>query len=71
MKENKMKNLFQICIIFDDMGENKKCMRGEKLLETLYVRGRHFCCSTFTSVQSYKMLSPVLRQMQQHYIFLD
>lgn len=62
MKENNMKKVFQIAIILDDMGENKQFMRSERLLETLYVRGRHFMCSTFTSVQSYKMLSPVLRK---------
>ena len=44
------------------MGENRQFMRGEKLLETLYVRGRHFACSTFTSVQTYKMLNPSLRK---------
>ena len=52
------------------MGENRQFMRGEKLLETLYVRGRHFACSTFTSVQTYKMLNPILRKnCTQMYIF--
>ena len=70
MKKNNMKKLFQICIILDDMGENRQFMRGEKLLETLYVRGRHFACSTFTSVQTYKMLNPILRKnCTQMYIF--
>ena len=65
-----MKKLFQICIILDDMGENKEFMRNSRLLETLYVRGRHFACSTFTSVQSYKMLNPVLRKnFTDMYIF--
>ena len=62
MKQNNIKKLFQICIILDDMGENKEFMRNSRLLETLYVRGRHFACTTFTSVQSYKMLNPVLRK---------
>ena len=70
MKKNNMKKLFQICITLDDMGENRQFMRGEKLLETLYVRGRHFACSTFTSVQTYKMLNPILRKnCTQMYIF--
>ena len=55
--------------ILDDMGENKQFMRGERLLETIYVRGRHFACSTFTSVQSYKMFSLVLRKNATAFFF--
>ena len=54
MKNNNTKKLFQILIIADDMSENKEFMRGSRLLETLYVRGRHIGISTITSVQGYK-----------------
>ena len=70
MKKNNLKKLFQILIVIDDMSENKQFMRGSRLLETLYVRGRHIGISTITSVQSYKLLNPICRKNDtQMYIF--
>ena len=70
MKKNNMKKLFQIAIIIDDMTENKQFMRNSRLLETLYVRGRHIGISTITSVQGYKMINTVIRKnATQLYIF--
>ena len=62
--------LFRSLIVIDDMSENKQFMRGSRLLETLYVRGRHIGISTITSVQSYKLLNPICRKnATQMYIF--
>ena len=70
MKKNDMKKLYQILIVIDDMSENKQFMRGSRLLETLYVRGRHIGISTITSVQSYKLLNPICRKnATQLYVF--
>ena len=70
MKKNGMKKLYQILIVIDDMSENKQFMRNSRLLETLYVRGRHIGISTITSVQGYKMINTVIRKnATQLYIF--
>ena len=70
MKKNNMKKLFQILLVIDDMSENKQFMRGSRLLETLYVRGRHIGISTITSVQGYKKINNVIRKnATQLYIF--
>jgi len=62
MKDNKMKNLFQILIIIDDFAEDKSFMRNSKLLHSLFTRGRHLGISTIVSTQVLKLLSPIIRK---------
>ena len=61
MKRNKMKRLFQILILLDDVADDKQLCRNSRLLNSLYVRGRHDAISVITSVQYYHTLSPVIR----------
>lgn len=70
MKSNKMKKLFQICIILDDMIDDKKLCRNSRLLDQLYIRSRHDCISVITSVQYYHSIAPVIRvNATQLYVF--
>ena len=70
MKRNKMKRLFQILILLDDVADDKQLCRNSRLLNSLYVRGRHDAISVITSVQYYHTLSPVIRvNATQLYVF--
>ena len=70
MKRNKMKRLFQIPIRLDDVADDKQLCRNSRLLNSLYVRGRHDAISVITSVQYYHTLSPGIRvNATQLYVF--
>ena len=60
-KLKKHKKLHQILIIIDDMADSSEFCRHSKLLHSLYIRGRHICCSVITSVQKYSCLSTIAR----------
>jgi hypothetical protein len=65
-----MKRLFQILILLDDVADDKQLCRNSRLLNSLYVRGRHDAISVITSVQYYHTLSPVIRvNATQLYVF--
>ena len=61
MKKNKYKTLYQILIIIDDHADSPEFTRKSKLLHQLYIRSRHDCISTITSVQKYYVLAPIIR----------
>jgi hypothetical protein len=70
MKDNKMKNVYQILIIIDDFADDPSFTRNSKLLHSLYIRGRHIFISTITATQVYKAISPVIRKnITDLYIF--
>ena len=70
MKENKMKKLFQIAIFLDDVADDKQLCRNSRMLNSLYVRGRHDAISVITSVQYYHALAPIIRvNATQLYVF--
>ena len=70
MKDNKMKNIYQILIIIDDFADDPSFTRNSKLLHTLYIRGRHTFISTVTVTQVYKAISLVIRKnITDFYIF--
>ena len=60
-KKKKHKKLHQILIIVDDMADSAEFCKHSKLLHSLYIRGRHICCSVITSVQKYTRLSTIAR----------
>jgi hypothetical protein len=62
LKENGSKKRFNICIVVDDHADNPAAMhKCGGILETLYVRGRHWGISTFVSSQKLKLISPCVR----------
>ena len=58
-----MKKLFQILIIIDDFADDPSFMRQSKLLQQLFIRGRHSQISTIVSSQIFKAASPVIRKI--------
>jgi hypothetical protein len=55
------KKLFSILIIVDDFADSVAFSRNSRLLHELYTRGRHAAISTITSLQRYRVLSPIIR----------
>ena len=58
--KKKEKKLMSICIVCDDFADSPAVVR-RGILDTLYVRGRHYNISTLVSSQKYRLLSPVIR----------
>ena len=57
------KRLFSILFIVDDMADDQKAVhRAGGVLESAYVRFRHFHISTIISTQALKLISPVIRK---------
>lgn len=54
--------LFQILIIVDDFADQPSFTRSDKLLHSLYTRGRHTFISSITSTQVFVCLSPIIRK---------
>jgi hypothetical protein len=65
MKE-KGKFVYSILIIADDMATNVQFMRNSRLLNDLYVRGRHAFISVITSVQKVVAVSSMIRTQATH-----
>ena len=59
MKEHKQKKLHNILIILDDIAGSPEIARHNKLLQSLYVRGRHAGISVITASQKSFILHPV------------
>ena len=53
--------MFGMCCIFDDVADDVKLMRSSTQLQTLFTRGRHFFCSSYVSVQKWRLVQPVVR----------
>jgi hypothetical protein len=62
LKDQGQKNLFSILIVLDDLSENQEFLRGNRVLQALYTKGRHLSISTLISVQNYKSVNPVIRK---------
>jgi GTPase SAR1 family protein len=60
-KEKGLKKLFGILVIVDDFADDPRMSRQDRLLHSLYTRGRHAFISTITATQKYKALSNVIR----------
>jgi hypothetical protein len=61
LKDKNEKKL-SILIVLDDLSENKEFLRGNRVLQALYTKGRHLSISTVISVQNYKSVSPMIRK---------
>jgi len=62
LKRRGAKKRFNVIIIIDDHADNPGAMhKAGGILETLYVRARHFGVSTIVSSQKLKLMSPTVR----------
>ena len=61
-KKNGFKKLYQILIIVDDFADQPTFTRSDKILHSLYTRGRHTFVSSITSTQVFNCLSPIIRK---------
>lgn len=61
-KDRGMRKLYAICIVLDDFADRTDVARHSRALQTLFVRGRHFCITTICSTQVWRVLSPVIRK---------
>ena len=61
-KQDDKKKIYQILIVIDDFADDARFTRHDKLLQSLYTRGRHNFISTITSTQVFTMLSPIIRK---------
>ena len=61
-KDKGQTNLFSILIVLDDLSENQEFLKSNRLLQSLYTKGRHISASTLISVQNYKSVAPVIRK---------
>ena len=60
-KERGHKKLFNILLIVDDFADDPRMSRQDRLLHSLYTRGRHAFISTIVATQKFRALSPVIR----------
>ena len=60
-KKNKIKDLYSILIVIDDMAEDQRFMKYSKILHGLYTKSRHNAISVLTSVQKYNAVAPIIR----------
>ena len=62
-KQLGMKKLYQVLIVIDDHADNPAVHRktGDGILDTLFIRGRHYCCSTWVSTQKLRLMSSAVR----------
>jgi hypothetical protein len=62
LKDKNEKTLLSILIVLDDLSENKEFLRGNRVLQALYTKGRHLSISTVISIQNYRSVAPVIRK---------
>ena len=62
LKESKQKRRFNVLVVLDDVADNPQAVhKCGGIMETLYVRARHFGVSTIISSQKLKLISPCIR----------
>ena len=50
-----------MCVVLDDIADDVHFCRHERLVQELFVRGRHAFISIVASVQKYRVIAPVVR----------
>ena len=55
------KEIYGVAIVVDDFADDARRMRQDRVLDSLFTRGRHAMISTFVSVQKYTAVNPVQR----------
>ena len=68
-KKHKMNKLFGILYMLDDISDDPRVSTHNKLLNSLYVRGRHNNISIITSVQKVSTVPPIIRVNATHLFF--
>ena len=68
-KKHKMRKLFPILLVLDDIADDPKIARYSKLLNSVDVRGRHNGISVVTSVQKCNALNILIRVNATHFSF--
>lgn len=61
LKEEKEKDMYNICIVIDDFIDDKRISNNSKALNSLFIRGRHSFISTICLIQKYISVSPMIR----------
>ena len=61
LKEEKEKEMYNICIVIDDFIDDKRISNNSKALNSLFIRGRHSFISTICLIQTYISVSPMIR----------
>ena len=70
MKNQGKKKLFQILIVIDDIADDESFSKRSKLLNQLYIRGRHNMISTITSTQKFRAIGNIIRiNITELYVF--
>jgi hypothetical protein len=60
-KDRGMRKLYSVCVVLDDIADRVDIARNSHALQTLFVRGRHFCITTVCSVQKWRVLNNLIR----------
>ena len=68
-KQLGMKKLYQVLIVLDDMADSPQVHKktGDGILDTLFIRGRHYCCNTWVSTQKLRLMSSAVRVNTMRY----
>ena len=61
LKDEKVKEMYNICIVIDDFIDDKRISNNSKALNSLFIRGRHSFISTICLIQKYISVSPMIR----------
>ena len=70
MKKEGRKKLYQILIVIDDFADDESFSKRSKLLNQLYIRGRHNMISTITSTQKFRAIGNIIRiNITELYVF--
>jgi hypothetical protein len=70
MKKEGRKKLYQILIVIDDHADDEQFSKRSKLLNQLYIRGRHNMISTITSTQKFRAIGNIIRiNITELYVF--
>ena len=62
-KQLGMKKLYQVSIVLDDMADTPQVHKktGDGILDTLFIRGRHYMFSTWVSTQKLRLMPSAVR----------
>ena len=66
-----MKKLFNIFLVLDDISDNPAITRNNKLLNSLFCRGRHSGISTLVSLQKSSTVRPIIRVNISHLFYYN
>ena len=67
-----MKKLYQVLIVLDDMADSPQVHKktGDGILDTLFIRGRHYCINTWVSTQKLRLMPSAVHVNTMWYLRL-